>query len=70
MDSDGTIWPQEKTIDKIQYYTKYHDTICYETASKCYAAEQWQRHRATASDHAAAVSTDTGSCDQTRSLCQ
>ena len=27
--SDGTIWPQEKTIDKIRYYTKIsrYDTI-------------------------------------------
>ena len=27
--SDDTTWPQKKTIDMIQYYTKYRDTIPY-----------------------------------------
>jgi len=27
MNNDGTIWPQEKTIDTVQNYTKYGNTI-------------------------------------------
>jgi len=37
---NGTIWLQEKTIDTIRYYAKYRDTIRYDMASKCCAAER------------------------------
>jgi len=59
--SDGTIWPQEKTIDTIRYYTKYCDTIWPANAT---LLNEWQRHRHAVSDHAAVVLTNKGSCDQ------
>ena len=48
-DSDGTIWLQEKTIGKIRYYTKI---------------SRYNTIRYSTSDHAVAVSTNKGSCDQ------
>ena len=38
--SYGTIWPQEKTIDTIQYYTKYrNDLYCVEWDVKLYSSQ-------------------------------
>jgi len=57
INSHGTIWPQEKTIATIRYYTKYRDTIRYDTiqSPNTTRLNEWRWHRAATSDHAAAV---------------
>ena len=51
--SDGMIWPQEKTIGMLRYYTEFHDMIRLPNAMQL---NEWRRHTASPSDHAVAVS--------------
>jgi len=53
-----------------RYNTILHKISQYDTIRfpNTMLLNEW-RHRASPSDHAMAVSTDKGSCDQTRSLC-
>ena len=54
-----------------RYDTILHNISRYDTMwpPNTTRLNEWQRHIAAASDHTA-VSTDTASCDETRSLCQ